>query len=160
TSAADPEALRNATRLAEQLREDERKLRVRRPQASEFERRAVPASLAGPEDRAVSIGFYSSWGANSYPAFKRAPPHLHLINPSWLSLSGPDMSLKASVDDRVLSTVQASKPKVAILPMIQNVAGGEWDGKGLAKFLADPAARAVRIAEIVDFIGKYKFQGV
>jgi peptidoglycan-N-acetylglucosamine deacetylase len=160
TSAADPAALRNATRLAEELREDERKLRVRRPQAGEFERRSVPASLTVPEDRAVSIGFYASWDDNSYPALKRALPHLDWIIPSWLSLSGRDMSLKASVDDRVLSTVQATKPNVAILPMIQNVAAGEWDGKGLAKFLADPTARAARIAEIVDFVGKYKFQGV
>lgn len=44
--------------------------------------------------------------------------------------------------------------------MIQNVAAGEWDGKGLAKFLADPTARAARIAEIVDFLIKYKFQKV
>ncbi|HEY6920857.1 MAG TPA: hypothetical protein VI390_04560, partial [Methyloceanibacter sp.] len=111
------------------------------PQAGEFERRWVPASLTVPEDRAVSIGFYASWDDNSYPALKRAPPHLDWIIPSWLSLTGPDMSLKASVDDRVLSMVQATKPNVAILPMIQNGAAGEWDGKGLAKFLTDPTAR-------------------
>src|SRR5262249_56770246 len=74
TSAADPEALRNATRLAEQLREDERKLRVRRPQASEFERRAVPAPLALPADPAGSLGFYAHPDDNSSPPLKSALP--------------------------------------------------------------------------------------
>src|SRR5215472_3392209 len=160
TNAAQSELLKAAANLAANLRKEQRALRTRSPQAEVVDRRPVPASLAVPGNRSVSIGFYASWDDNSYPALKRALPHLDWIIPSWLSLSGPDMSLKASVDDRVLSTVQASKPKVAILPMIQNVAEGEWDGKGLAKFLADPAARAARIAEIVDFIGKYKFQGV
>jgi cellulose synthase/poly-beta-1,6-N-acetylglucosamine synthase-like glycosyltransferase/peptidoglycan/xylan/chitin deacetylase (PgdA/CDA1 family)/spore germination protein YaaH len=159
TSAADPEALRNAARLAEELREKERDLRVRHP-ASEGQHRSVPASLAAPQGRALSIGFYVDWDDNSYPALKRALPHLDWVVPSWLSLSGPDMELKTSVDDRVLGTIQDTKPNVAILPMIQNAVEGEWDGKGLAKFLADPTARAARIQQIVDFLGKYKFQGI
>ncbi len=141
TTAADPEALRSATRLAAELREDERDL-YHRPQARVIERRALPAALARPEGRPLSIGFYVSWDDNSYPALKRALPRLDWVVPSWLSFQGPDLTLNAAVDARVLDYIQDKKPDTAILPMIQNAAGGQWDGTGLAKMLADPAARA------------------
>jgi cellulose synthase/poly-beta-1,6-N-acetylglucosamine synthase-like glycosyltransferase/peptidoglycan/xylan/chitin deacetylase (PgdA/CDA1 family) len=158
-TAADPEALRSATRLAAELREDERDLH-HRPQASVVERRSVPTALVRPEGRPLSIGFYVSWDDNSYPALKRALPRLDWVIPSWLSLDGPDVSLKAEVDDRVLGFIQATKPNTAILPMIQNAADGQWNGAGLARMLADPATRAERIGQIVAFLDKYKFQGV
>ena len=159
TTAADPEALRSASRLAAELREDERDL-YHRPQARVIERRALPAALVRPEGRPLSIGFYVSWDDNSYPALKRALPRLDWVVPSWLSLQGPDLTLSATVDGRVLAYIQDKKPDTAILPMIQNAAGGQWNGTGLAKMLADPSARAERIGQIVAFLDKYKFQGV
>jgi cellulose synthase/poly-beta-1,6-N-acetylglucosamine synthase-like glycosyltransferase/peptidoglycan/xylan/chitin deacetylase (PgdA/CDA1 family) len=160
TLAADPELLKQAKKLATELREKERGLRGRRPQAEVIDRRPLPASLAAPRDRSLSIGFYVNWDDNSYPALKRALPHLDWLIPGWLSLEGPDMALKVDVDTRVLSTIQATKPNLPILPMMQNAVEGKWDGAGLAKLLADSAKRAERIAEIVAFLDKYKFQGV
>lgn len=159
TTAADPEALRSAARLAEELREQERNLH-QRPQAQAVERRSLPAALARPEGRPISVGFYVGWDDNSYPELKRALPSLDWVVPDWLSLQGPDLALDTAVDDRALGYIRATKPNTAILPMIQNAANGEWDGAGLAKMLADPAARAERIRQIVDFLDKYKFQGV
>ena len=159
TTAADPEALRSATRLAADLREKERDLH-HHPQARVIERRSLPGSLARPDGRPLSIGFYVNWDDNSYPALKRALPRLDWVIPSWLTLDGPDMSLTETVEGRVLDYIQATKPNTTILPMIQNAAGGQWDGTGLAKMLADPAARAERIEQIVAFLDKYKFQGV
>ncbi|MFZ2017252.1 MAG: glycosyl hydrolase family 18 protein, partial [Methyloceanibacter sp.] len=158
-TAADPEALRSATRLAAELREDERDL-YHRPQARVIERRALPAALVRPEGRPLSIGFYVGWDDNSYPALKRALPRLDWVVPSWLSFQGPDLTLSATVDGRVLDYIQDKKPDTAILPMIQNAAGGQWNGTGLAKMLADPSARAERIGQIVAFLDKYKFQGL
>ena len=158
-TAADPEALRNAARLAAELREKERSL-PHPPQAGGVERRSVPSSIAPPAGRPLSIGFYVGWDDNSYPALKRALPHLDWVIPSWLSLEGPDMALKADVEDRVLGYVQATKPTVAILPMVQNAVDGNFDGSGLAKLLADPTRRAARIEELVGFLDKYKFQGI
>ena len=159
TTAADPEALRSAARLAEELREQERNLH-HRPQAQVVERRSLPASLAKPEGRPISIGFYVGWDDNSYPELKRALPRLDWVVPDWLSLQGTDLALSTAVDDRALDYIQATKPNTAILPLIQNAANGEWDGAGLAKMLGDPAARAERIGQIVAFIDKYNFQGV
>ena len=160
TAAADPELLKTAANLAADLRKEERALRTRHPQAEVVNRRPVPASLASPGDRSLSVGFYANWDDNSYPALKRALPNLDWIIPGWLSLEGPGMELKSDVDARVLSYIQTTKPDIPILPMIQNAAEGKWDGKGLARLLADPAARAARIEEIMSFLDKNKFQGL
>jgi peptidoglycan-N-acetylglucosamine deacetylase len=159
-ATADPERLKTAANLAADLRKEERALRDRHPQAWVVDHRPVPASLASPGDRSLSIGFYANWDDNSYPALKRALPHLDWIIASWLSLDGPNMEMKSDVDARVLSYIQTTKPNIPILPMIQNAAEGKWDGKGLARLLADPAARATRIDEIISFLDKNKFQGL
>jgi cellulose synthase/poly-beta-1,6-N-acetylglucosamine synthase-like glycosyltransferase/peptidoglycan/xylan/chitin deacetylase (PgdA/CDA1 family) len=159
TNAADPEALRSAARLAAELRDTERNL-PHHPQAAAPERPSVPASLANPAGRPLSIGFYVNWDEDSYPALKRALPRLDWVIPSWLSLSGPTMDLKTGVDDRVLKYIQDTKPDIPIVPMIQNMADEKWDGPGLAKLLADPKARQARLRDIVAFLEANKFQGL
>ena len=72
-------------RLAAELREKERGLRPHPPQAGGVDRRPVPSSLALPQEGRLSIGFYVDWDDNSYPALKRALPHLDWVIPSWLS---------------------------------------------------------------------------
>jgi peptidoglycan/xylan/chitin deacetylase (PgdA/CDA1 family)/GT2 family glycosyltransferase len=160
TKPADPELLKTAAKLAAELREKERGLRTRHPQAEVLDRRPVPASLVAPAGRSLSIGFYANWDDNSYPALKRVLPHLDWIMPGWLSLEGLSMELKADIDARALSYIQANKPNTPILPMIQNAVDGKWDGKSLAKLLADPAARSDRLQELVAFLDKNKFQGL
>ena len=160
SNAADPELLKTAYKLASDLRERERGLRTRHPQAEVVDRHPIPAPLRGSKDRSLSIGFYVNWDDNSYPALKRALPHLDWVVPSWLSLEGPALELKADVDDRVLKLIQETKPDTPVLPMIQNAVEGKWDGAGLARLLADPTARAARIDEIVSFLETNKFQGL
>jgi peptidoglycan-N-acetylglucosamine deacetylase len=142
------------------LRERERALRTRHKQAQVVDRHPVPAPLRGSKERSLSIGFYVNWDDNSYPALKRALPHLDWVIPSWMSLEGAHLELKAEVDDRVLKLIQETKPSVPILPMIQNAVEGKWDGPGLARLLADPGARTARIDDIVAFLQSNKFQGL
>src|SRR6476619_5043036 len=160
SNAADPELLKTASKLASDLRERERDLRTHHPQAETVNRHPLPAPLRGSKERSLSIGFYVNWDDNSYPALKRALPHLDWVIPSWLSLEGPDLELKADVDDRVLKLIHETKPDVPVLPMIQNAVEGNWDGSGLARLLADPAARAARIDDMVTFLEANKFQGL
>ena len=160
SNAADPELLKTASKLASDLRERERDLRTRHPQADVVNRHPLPAPLRGSKERSLSVGFYVNWDDNSYPALKRALPHLDWVIPGWLSLEGPDLELKADVDDRVLKLIQETKPDVPVLPMIQNAVEGKWDGPGLARLLADPSARMARIDNIVSFLEANKFQGL
>jgi cellulose synthase/poly-beta-1,6-N-acetylglucosamine synthase-like glycosyltransferase/peptidoglycan/xylan/chitin deacetylase (PgdA/CDA1 family) len=159
STAADP-ASRTASSLAAEVREQERSLVTRHPQAQVIDRHPVPGPLRGSNARSLSIGFYVDWDDNSYPDLKRVLPNLDWVIPSWLSLSGPAMDLKTGVDDRVLKYIQATKPDIPIVPMIQNMADEKWDGPGLAKLLADPAARQARLNDIVAFLEANKFQGL
>jgi len=140
STAADP-ASRTASSLAAEVREQERSLVTRHPQAQVIDRHPVPGPLRGSNARSLSIGFYVDWDDNSYPDLKRTLPHLDWVIPSWLSLVGPTMDLKTDLDGRVLKYIQATKPDIPILPMIQNAVDGKWDGAGLAKLLANPPAR-------------------
>ncbi|MGO8839994.1 MAG: polysaccharide deacetylase family protein [Methyloceanibacter sp.] len=160
TTATDPELLRSASMLAEELRDQERNLRTRHPQAEVLDRHPIPVALKASNQRSLSIGFYVNWDDNSYPALKRALPYLDWIIPGWLTLDGPAMNLKADIDDRALKYIQATKPNIPILPMIQNAVDGKWDGAGLAKLLADPAARAARLNDVIAFLDTNKFQGL
>jgi peptidoglycan-N-acetylglucosamine deacetylase len=159
TTAAHPELLSSASILAAQLREKERDL-PHHPQAEVVDRHPVPVALKSSNNRPLSIGFYLNWDDNSYPALKRALPNLDWLIPGWLSLEGPNLELKTDVDDKVLNFIQVTKPNIPILPMIQNAAEGNWDGPGLARLLADPAARAARLNDIVVFLETNKFQGL
>src|SRR5262245_39863632 len=158
--AAHSELLKAAANLAANLRKEQRALRTTPPQAEVVNRRPVPASLAVPANRSLSIGFYANWDDNSYPALKRALPHLDWIIPDWLSLESENIELKSYVDARVLGYIQTAKRDIPILPMIQNAVQDKWDGNGLARLLADPATRAARIEEIVGFLDKNNFQGL
>jgi hypothetical protein len=143
------------------IREKEGELPTSHPQAeSPPDRRPVPVVLKGPDERSLSIGFYVNWDDTSYPALKRALPHLDWLIPGWLNLEGPTMDLKINIEDRALKYVQVTKPNIAILPMIQNAVEGRWNGARLARLLANPTARAARIKEIVEFIETNKFQGL
>jgi len=160
SNAADPELLKTASTLASDLRERERDLRTHHPQVEFVNRRPLPAPLRGSKERSLSIGFYVNWDDNSYPALKRALPQLDWIIPGWLTLDGQAMALKPDIDDRALKYIQDTKPNIPILPMVQNMADGKWDTAGLAKMLADPAARAARVNDIITFLDSNKFQGL
>jgi cellulose synthase/poly-beta-1,6-N-acetylglucosamine synthase-like glycosyltransferase/peptidoglycan/xylan/chitin deacetylase (PgdA/CDA1 family) len=160
TTGADPEMLKSASMLAAELREQERELVPRHPQSEVVNRNPLPSPLRSSTQRPLSIGFYVDWDDNSYPALKRALPRLDWVVPSWLSLSGPSLELKADIDDRALKLIQDTKPDIPVLPMIQNAVEGEWDGPGLARLLANPAAREARLNEIIAFLSKNKFQGL
>ena len=152
---ANPPLLSSASTLAAELRKKERDRGLLHSPT-----RAVPALLRGSSERPLSIGFYTNGDDNSYPALKRALPSLDWVLPGWLSLQGPNLDLRTDIDSRALIFIEATKPSVSILPMIQNAADGKWDGRGLARLLADPAARAARLNDIVAFLETNKFQGL
>ena len=122
--------------------------------------RALPVALGRPVGRPVSIGFYVNWDDASYASLRRELPRLDWVVPSWLRVQGPGMALKIDLDARSLELIRRDKPTVPILPMLQNAVDGHWDGAGLARLLADPAARQARIAQLCSFLDNHKLQGV
>ncbi len=159
--AAAPELLTPAAKLAAEVRARQKLLHPPRSHAGKAaSTRTPPPSLNKPAGRPLAIGFYVNWDDSSYPSLKRALPTLDWVIPTWMSVSGPDMALHTSVDARALNLIRTQKPSIPILPLLQNAVNSNWDGPGLARMLADPAARQARIAQIVAFLDTNRFQGV
>uniref|UniRef100_UPI0026310E16 polysaccharide deacetylase family protein n=1 Tax=Oleiagrimonas sp. TaxID=2010330 RepID=UPI0026310E16 len=160
--AVDPELLKPAARLAADVRARQKQLRAARAHrfAGAASTRTTPLPLHKPAGRPLAIGFYVNWDDGSYPALKRALAHLDWVIPAWMSVTGPDMALNTHIDDHALKLIRSQRPGMPILPMLQNVADGQWNGPGLAQMLADPATRQARIGQIVAFVAANHFQGV
>src|SRR5579883_923780 len=153
---------KSTVRVAAELRGQERDLwRINHikpgSQARTDDSTAVPRVIPG---RALSIGFYANWDQSSFSALKRDLPHLDWIIPTWLSVQGSDVGIRNDLDHRALEAIRAADPSKPIFPMLQNSVEGKWDGAGLARWLADPAKRAERLKEIVDFLEFNQLQGL
>ncbi|HTT97669.1 MAG TPA: glycosyltransferase [Rhizomicrobium sp.] len=159
--ATDPGLLKSAGRLAAEARERrEERARLRHQKLIRNSARVLPGILKPQANRSLSIGFYETFEEASYPALKRALPHLDWVVPNWLSLQGPGMTLKPAVDRRVITLVRSAKPGTAIIPMLQNIDHGNWDGDALAKLLADPARSARLLSDIVAFLSAHHLPGI
>jgi cellulose synthase/poly-beta-1,6-N-acetylglucosamine synthase-like glycosyltransferase/peptidoglycan/xylan/chitin deacetylase (PgdA/CDA1 family)/spore germination protein YaaH len=157
--AKAPGLLKSAARLAAEARA--RKLEQMRlhPQKGRSVRQA-PQVLKTQDGRALSIGFYETYEQDSYPALKRALQHLDWVVPNWLGLHGPELKLETAVDKRVIALVRANKPGTAIVPMLQNIDKGNWNGDALAALLANAARRGALVDQLVHFMAMHRFPGL
>jgi cellulose synthase/poly-beta-1,6-N-acetylglucosamine synthase-like glycosyltransferase/peptidoglycan/xylan/chitin deacetylase (PgdA/CDA1 family)/spore germination protein YaaH len=160
--ATAPGLLKSAGRLAAEARARRVDLaRVRRQRiAHNFPARVFPAALMPQQGHSLSIGFYETFEEASYPALKRALPHLDWIIPNWLSLQGPNMVLTPAIDRRVIGLARSRKPAATIIPMVQNIQKGNWNGDDLARLLADGPRRAMLLDQIVKFLAAHRFPGL
>jgi peptidoglycan/xylan/chitin deacetylase (PgdA/CDA1 family)/spore germination protein YaaH len=160
---AAPSLLPRANALAAEARARQRGVpRAVRPQQMHVTPadRPPPALLPPNRTKALSIGFYVNWDDSSYASLRRYLERLDWVVPAWGTLGGNGMALSIDVDRKALDLIHREKPEMPILPMLQNSQNDVWDGKGLAKLLADTEARSKRIQEITAFVEQYKFQGV
>jgi peptidoglycan-N-acetylglucosamine deacetylase len=162
--AQKPGLLARAERLATAVRK--RRLediaRLHRNQSA-LGSRALPAILKPQGGRPLAIGFYTNFAGKddaSWPSLKRSLKNLDWVVPVWMLLDGPDLQFKTRLDRRALDLIRTTKPGVAIVPAIQNVTGGNWDGPGLARLLSDPARAGRLLDQIISFVADNKLQGV
>lgn len=160
--ATAPGLLKSATRLAAEVRARRVDLaRVRRQRiAHNFPPRVFLPALKPQAGHSLSIGFYETFEEASYPALKRALPHLDWVIPNWLGLHGPNMVLKTALDRRVVNLVRGRKPVATIIPMLQNIENSTWNGEGLARLLADVTRRTALLDQVVEFLAEHRFAGV
>ena len=159
--AVDPALLKSAARLAAEARKRQKLVRAWQfKSAHGTPSRKLATALRPLPQRPLAIGFYVNWDDTSYPALKRALPKLDWVLPSWLSLEGPNLTFKRTLDDKALTLVRETRPGVPILPVIQNEANNDWNGPGLQELLADSARRTALEHEIVAFLAANKLQGI
>lgn len=162
--AVDPTQLKSAARLATEARHRDflvKRWKERQAQ-QKLPSRELASALRPRPDRALAMGFYDSSDHTdtSYPALKRALWKLDWFLPCWLTISGPNMALHTAIDQEALKLVRTERPGLPILPLVQNVEDGDWDGEGLATVLADPIRRAKLEANLVEFVRAGKYQGL
>ena len=96
----------------------------------------------------VKVGFYVPWDDASRASLARHIKELDWLVPGLISVTGADHHLTVFPDHQ-LDALLASTPKPpAIVPMVQNVLNGKWDGAGMAALLHDPKARAALLDQL------------
>ena len=162
--AQKPGLLARAERLATAARKRrlEEIARLHRAQSA-LPSRVLPAILKPQDGRPLAIGFYTNFAGKddpAWPSLKRSLKNLDWVVPVWMLLDGSDLQFKTVMDRRALDFIRTTKPSVAILPAIQNVTNGNWDGPGLGRLLADPARATRLLNQIIAFVADNKLQGV
>lgn len=160
--AIAPGLLKFAANLAAAARSKREQLALEHWQRVERGRHAnvPPGALAPRPGRPLSIAFFPDWDILAPDSLKSALPDLDWVMPTWISLHGPDLAFTKAFNQNIYATIRRNKTSVAIIPTIQNATLGKFDGEGLAKLLADRGRRAALVAQLVDFVGSHKLQGV
>ena len=151
-------AASEAERLALEVKD--RELEVARSAHVIATKTKTTASPTDATGKPLSVGFYVNWDDRSLASLTRNIDKLDWVVPSWMTLTGTDMTLTSDVEPNVTKMIADRKPDLSILPMVQNADDGVWDGAGLAKLLADPVKSQQRVSDIVSVLTANHFQGV
>ena len=158
-TATAPGLMRSAVQLAAEARAKRLKDILRKIQARERNARVHASAQVKPPGRPLSIAFYPNWEPSAFDSLRVALPTLDWVVPTWLSLQGRQLKLKDAYNKKVELLVRG-RPKVAILPVIQNATLGKWDGAGMAALLADPDRRASLVHDLSSYLNRRKLQGI
>ena len=123
---------------------------------------SVPAPVV-PTTRPLSVGFFVNWDESSYESLKRNLDHLDWVVPEWSHLQNdPDAPnpLVTDVHIPALNWIRVTRPKVRVLPMVQNVTDEQWQGDLLARTIADEPHRQKLINALTTFVHDNKFAGI
>ena len=116
-----------------------------------------------PSSRPLSIGFYTNWDDSSYESLKRNLDHLDWIIPEWIRLQDDQRNTNPLIVDihtPALNWIRGTRPEVRILPMVQNVLNGKFDGQLLARAIADEQNRQALVDSLASFVQQNRFAGV
>jgi cellulose synthase/poly-beta-1,6-N-acetylglucosamine synthase-like glycosyltransferase/peptidoglycan/xylan/chitin deacetylase (PgdA/CDA1 family) len=114
--------------------------------------RSSPAKL-------TSYAFYVPWDLRSWVELKEYGyiNKLDVLIPQWYSL-GSEFSLEEERQPDVDKL--AKEHKVAILPSVNNVSDGKWDGDLLHQLFTSPDARSRVIGELLDAVKRNGYDGI
>lgn len=132
---------------------------------------ATPTPVASPfpiaKDHSASqmIGFYVNWDDTSFTSLKYNVQELDKLIPEWVHLDNVNGDIR--LDDpakqaQVLKFLQAKRPNLPIVPLINNFASEQmtWEDTKLSQMLANKAARANLIKNLLNYVQQYHFAGI
>lgn len=116
-----------------------------------------------PSQRPLAIGFFVNWDDSSMSSLKQNLDSLDMVIAEWLHLAAEDGSLRENDPVRtthVTEYIRAHRPDLPIVPLVNNWNGQEWEGGKLGRMLADPAARARAISQLLSYVERQHYAGI
>ncbi|QQV76927.1 glycosyltransferase [Sphingomonas aliaeris] len=111
-----------------------------------------------PGGKPLSVGFYVPWDDASRVSLSAHMDQLNWVVPAFFSI-GPDHKLVETPDPRFDLIMGTTTRRPAVLPMLQNIAGGNWDGAGMATLMHDVPKRRAMLVEFADALEKHRSIG-
>ena len=103
---------------------------------------------AAEGNQPLAIAFHAPWDEASTASLQRHIEELDWLVPGWVSITGPDHHVTEFPDQHGRAILAHAVHRPTLLPMIQNALEGEWDGRGMAALLHDPAARRTTLDRV------------
>ena len=117
----------------------------------------------GPNRQPLAIGFVVNWDDTSMSSLKQHLDSLNMVIAEWLHLTGEDGTIQEDDPDRqarITDYIRARRPDLPIIPLVNNWNNSAWEGAKLGRMLADPAARAHTIQQLVAYVERNHFAGL
>jgi peptidoglycan/xylan/chitin deacetylase (PgdA/CDA1 family)/spore germination protein YaaH/GT2 family glycosyltransferase len=108
----------------------------------------------------VSVGFYVPWDDASRSSLRRHVAELDWVAPSLLSVTGAAHQLRVMRDPQFDAIVRRGVHHPRILPVVQNVADGAWEGADMAGLLHSSTARTALLDRLIPVLAAMKARGV
>jgi len=112
-----------------------------------------------PVDQVV-VGFYVPWDDGSRVSLIRHINDLDWVAPSLGSVVGPNHDFQWFHDRPLHAILAASAHRPSVLPVIQNVRNGAWDGENMGKLLRDRVAREKLLNQVQQLLDGEHAYGV
>jgi cellulose synthase/poly-beta-1,6-N-acetylglucosamine synthase-like glycosyltransferase/peptidoglycan/xylan/chitin deacetylase (PgdA/CDA1 family)/spore germination protein YaaH len=116
-------------------------------------------TAAGAAVRPLSVGFYVTWDEDSRTSLARNIASLDVVVPQWVALNGSAGDVRVTADPQAEAILAKAPHPVSVLPLVHNAHDDLSDGPLADRMLADPAARARLIANLVDLANRRGYAG-
>ncbi|MFL6374764.1 MAG: polysaccharide deacetylase family protein [Pyrinomonadaceae bacterium] len=109
----------------------------------------------------LAIGFFVNWDESSNASLRQNYKSLDWLVPEWFRLSGDaDKPLILDIDDKAVDFIQAHKPEMPVLPLLQNYKDEQWNTDILQKSITTEEDRRKLINSLLAVIDQYRFGGI
>ncbi|MGY4397289.1 peptidoglycan/xylan/chitin deacetylase (PgdA/CDA1 family)/spore germination protein YaaH/GT2 family glycosyltransferase [Sphingomonas sp. UYAg733] len=112
------------------------------------------ATAGRPGGKPLTVGFYVPWDKASKVSLRAHLDDLGWVVPATFGVAGKDHRLVQVADPNFDAIIDSALHRPTILPMVQNISGGVWDGVGTAALLHDRAARGALIARLATILAQ------
>jgi len=110
----------------------------------------------------IRAGFYVDWDPQAFTSLQSHISDMNMVIPEWLFIDSASGKLFPQVDTAAYNLMK--KNSVKILPILNNINinthNGNFDGGLLERVLLNPAKKEQLINDLVQFLQKYKLQGI